>query len=473
MGERMGLAHELALKLAEMRFEDLPAAAIEGSRVAIEDTLGCMLAGAHEPATTIVALTAGDSIGPCVIAGSDRRTSALDAALINGTAAHALDYDNGSNTMGGHASATMVPALLAAADAFGGSGRDILLAHTAGFEIGTRIGLGVNFHHYEKGWHPTSTLGTFAVIGACAKLLGLNVEQTATALAIGASLASGIKANFGTMTKPMHVGHCARNGLFAVLLARGGYTASAKAFEHKQGFFEVYNGAGQYDVHRILEQWAQPLQIVRPGAGYKQYPCCAATHAALDAVLGIVRAQGGRIDPERVARIETWTPARRLAHTDRADPVGNLDAKFSVQYCVSRAVIDGRIGIEDFEGDAWQDPVVRRLMTRVRSTVHRPGQFAADNHFGAEVRLTLVDGTVLSERVDIQLGRTADNPIPPALLRAKFLDCAGRALPKAQAAGLAACLDTLPTLTSVAELTQRLAPAVPRGKYIYKQGVII
>ena len=266
----------------------------------------------------------------------------------------------------------------------------------------------------------------------------------------------------------MHVGHCARNGLFAVLLARGGFTAGAEAFEHKQGFFEVYNGAGNYDATRILEHWAAPLQILQPGAGYKQYPCCAATHSALDATLAIVRGQGGRIDPHRVVKMETWTPARRLAHTNRPDPQSNLDAKFSVQYCVSRAVIDGRIGIEHFEGEAWCDPVVRKLMARVESSVHRPGQFPADNHFGAEVRITLDDGRVLGDRVDIQLGRTADNPIPSAQLRSKFLDCAGRALPLEQTAELAQQLYALLDLPVAARL---MALTVAGDNNKLKQGV--
>ncbi len=454
----MPLARDIAEQIVALRDAALPAASFEASRIAFEDTLGCMLAGAAESCVRIVGAVVAAGAGPCTLIGSGRHAAPLDAALVNGTAAHALDYDNGSNTMGGHVSATVVPALLAAAEAFGGSGHDLLVAHTVGFETGTRIGLGVNFHHYEKGWHPTSTLGTFAVIGACASLLRLDVPQTATALAIGASLASGLKANFGTMTKPMHVGHCARNGLFAVLLARDGFTAGAEAFEHKQGFFEVFNGPGHYDAARILEHWAEPLQILQPGASYKQYPCCAATHAALDATLAIVRNEGGRIAAEQIVNIETWTPARRLAHTDRPDPQGNLDAKFSVQYCVSRALIDGDIGIEHFEGDAWRDQRVRQLMTRVHSTVHRPGQFAPDNHFGAEVRVTLKDGRVLGDRVEIQLGRTADHPILPARLRAKFLDCAARALPAARAVQLARQLDALQGMGEVAPLMRLASP---------------
>jgi len=439
----MGLARELARRIVALGYRDLPPHAIDQSRLAVMDTVGCMLAGAHEDTTKILRATLAPGGGPCVIAGTGVRASALDAALINGTAAHALDFDNGSNTMGGHASATMVPALLAAAQAFGGNGEDIVLGHTAGFEVGTRLGLGVNFHHYEKGWHPSSTLGTFAVIGACASFLKLSVDQTEVALGIGASLASGIKANFGTMVKPLHVGHCARNGLMAVLLARGGYDASALAFEHKQGFFEVYNGAGNYDAGRILNGWANPLQITSPGAGYKQYPCCAATHAALDATFKITARHGGKLDPSRIRKIETWTPARRLAHTNRPQPKGNLEAKFSVQYCVARALIAGEIVLAHFEGDAWRDPTVRALAQRVQSGIHRPCQFAADNHFGAEVRVSFNDGRVDSDRVDVQLGRSADNPIPAPLLRAKFENCAARVLPRAKLAPLAAQLGKL------------------------------
>jgi len=452
---KTALAQALASRIVAMRYDALPPEAIRWSKVAFMDTIGVMLGGAREDCVRIVRELAGASGGPCYVAGSPHRGGCLDAALVNGTAAHALDFDNGSNTMGGHVSATMVPALLAAAEAYGGTGRDLLLAHTVGFETGTRIGRAVNFHHYEKGWHPTSTLGTFAVIAACASLLRLDAEKTATALAIGASLASGIKANFGTMTKPLHVGHCARNGLSAVLLARGGFSANPAAFEHEQGFFNVYNGKGNYDAARVLEGWADPLDIVSPGAGYKEYPCCAATHAALDATFALLREQGP-ITASAIEKVETWTPARRLAHTNRPDPQSNLDAKFSVQYCVARALLDRRIVIEQFEGDAYRDAATRALMRRVHSETHRPGQFAPDNHFGAEVAVTLSDGRRLSARVDIQRGRTADHPIPPELLRAKFQNCAARLLPADCVERLLAKLDALEGLDSARELTRAM-----------------
>jgi len=126
-----------------------------------------------------------------------------------------------------------------------------------------KLALAVNFHHYTKGWHPTATLGTFGAAAACARLMGLDAERTAVALSLAASFASGIKANFGTMAKPMHVGHCARNGLLAARLAQSGFTANTQdVFEHEQGFLDVFNGPGTYDVGRALDAWAAPLDIV-------------------------------------------------------------------------------------------------------------------------------------------------------------------------------------------------------------------
>jgi 2-methylcitrate dehydratase PrpD len=192
---------------------------------------------------------------------------------------------------------------------------------------------------------------------------------------------------------------------------------------------------------------------VRPGAGYKEYPCCAATHAALDATFALLR-DHGTLRADDIETVETWTPARRLAHTNRPEPQSNLDAKFSVQYCVARALIDRRFVIEHFEGDAYRDPDTRALMRRVKSRTHRPGQFPEDNHFGAEVAVTLNDGRRFSSRADIQRGRTSDNAIPADLLRAKFENCAARSLAPEAVTLLGRKLDRLEDVESVRELTQ-------------------
>ena len=448
----MTLIEQIAEKIVAIRHEDLPPEAVMWTKAAVLDTVGVTLAGASEDCARIVAETLGGAPGPCLVFGTGRRTSPLDAALINGTAAHALDFDDVSNSLGGHPSAPILPALFALAETQDCSGADFIGAYVAGFETETRIGRGVHHHHYEKGWHPTATLGVFGAAAACCHLMKLSVAQTAQALAIAASHASGIKANFGTMTKPLHVGHTARSGLWSAMLAKGGFTANSAALEHKQGFLLVYNGAGNFDAGAILKDWGNPYDVTRPGPAFKQYPCCGSTHPALDALLAL-RAEHA-LPADKIARIDSWTHPRRLAHTNRPDPKSGLDAKFSVQYCLARATLQGEIRLEDFEGDAFDDPAVRALMARVHADAR------SDEALGAEVRVTFADGAVISKKVGAALGRGPDNPLPAGALAAKFVNCASRALPAGAVAGLRHMLDTLETQPSVKAVIATLE--VPR-----------
>ena len=451
----MTLARELAKRINGLNYAGLPDPAIHWAKVGILDTVGVTLAGAREDCTRIVEGVAGRGAGPSLIFGGKRRTAPLEAALVNGTAAHALDYDDCNNTLGGHPSVPILPALFAIADETGASGHDFLAAYVAGFETECKIALGVHFYHYTKGWHPTATLGVFGAAAACSKLMKLSDEQTATALSIAASLASGIKANFGTMVKPLHVGHCTRNGMFAALLARDGFAAGDRVFEHKQGFFNVFNGEGNYDAAKILPAWGEPLDIVKPGIAIKQYPCCGSTHSALDAMLKLAREH--KPAAEDIERVDVWTHARRLEHTNRPEPKSDLDAKFSVQYCMVRALLDRRIAIEHFEGKAYEAPAVRTLLPRVHAAPYTTAQFPADNHFGAEVRVALRGGKSLSARVDEPFGRTSDNPLPAGLLKEKFENCAARALPRERVSALYSAIQGFENLRDVREVTAIIA----------------
>lgn len=447
----------IAERIGHISYADLPPEAVYWAKAAILDTVGVTLAGAAEPCTRIVAriLGAGAEIGGCLVFGTDRRASPLDAALINGTAAHALDFDDVSNSMGGHPSAPIVPALFALGEVLDCTGRDFIAAYVAGFETETRIGRGVNLHHYEKGWHPTATLGVFGAAASCCHLIGLDRAKTAQALAIAASLAAGIKANFGTMTKPLHVGHTSRNGLFAAMLAREGFTANDAALEHKQGFLLVFNGAGNFDTAEILADWGRPYDIVSPGLGIKQHPCCGSTHPAVDAMLAL-RAEHD-IVPGKVARIDSRTHPRRLAHTDRPDPQSGLDAKLSVQYCLARALLDGHIVLEHFEGEAFRDPVVRALMRRVHAAPFPDTQEGGGEPLGAELQITFDNGRTVAKRVGRALGRGPDNPLPDDALHAKFANCAGRALPPAQVERLRRTLSHLDKAGSLRDVVAAIA----------------
>ena len=452
----MTLALELAKRINALRYDSLPAEAVHWAKIGILDTVGVTLAGAREDCARLVdGIAARGATGPSLIFGGNRRTAPLEAALVNGTASHALDFDDMTNNLGGHPSAPILPALFALADETGASGRDFMAAYVAGFETECKIAMGVHFYHYTKGWHPTATLGVFGAAAACAKLLKLPDDKTATALSIAASLAAGIKANFGTMVKPLHVGHCTRNGMFAALLARDGFSAGDRVFEHKQGFFNVFNGEGNYDAGKILPAWAQPLDIVKPGIAIKQYPCCGSTHSALDAILKLAREHKPAADD--IERVDVWTHTRRLEHTNRPEPKSDLDAKFSVQYCMARALLDRRISIEHFEGRAYEEPAVRKLLPRVHAAPYTTAQFPAENHFGAEVRSALRGGKALSAKVDQPFGRTSDNPLPAGLLKEKFENCAARVLPRERVAALYPAIQGFENLKDVREMTAIMA----------------
>lgn len=424
----MDIAQRLAERALAIDFETLPPEAIHWAKVGLLDYVGCTIAGSTEPAAKIAAdlMIEEAGNGTSALLGRRERVPAMEAAVVNGTSSHALDYDDISNTMGGHPSAPLLSALLALVDEGRYSGKALLAAYVVGFEVETKIARGVHFHHYTKGWHPTSTLGVFGVAAACSHLLGLDVPRTTTALAIAASSAAGIKANFGTMTKPLHVGLCARGGMLAAKLAARGFTASPNAFEHKQGFLDVYNGAGTYDADRIFERFASPLDIVNPGIAIKQYPCCGSMHSALDAMLALVRSR--EVLPAEVTKIRVWLHPRRLEHTKRPRPNSDLDAKFSVQYGVCRAITDRRIGMEHFEGDRYRDPAVQALLPLVEASTYTTEQFDESNHFGGEVEVTLANGEVLHSKVQQAVGRTSDDPLPRHLLKEKFVDCCSRTL---------------------------------------------
>ncbi|MGH6660723.1 MAG: MmgE/PrpD family protein, partial [Rhodospirillales bacterium] len=361
------IAEKLARRIVSMRYGDLPEQAIRWAKIGILDTVAVMLAGSVEDCVRIVADVEGigAAAGPSLVFGSNRRVPALDAALINGTAAHALDFDDVAESVGGHPSVPLVPAILALGEQVDVSGKDVILAYVVGFETESRIARAVHPYHYDRGWHPTTTIGVFGTVAAAARILKLTEAETATALNLATSLAAGIKANFGTMTKPLHVGHCARSGVLAVLLAKGGFTAGARAFEHPQGYLNVFNSAGNYDTAKIFERWADPLDIVEPGFGLKQCPCCGSTHPAIDAVLKLRREQD--INADDVAAVEILTNPRRLPHTDKPEPKNGLEGKFSIQYVTLRALLDGRVALSHFEDAAVHDPRIRKLLPLVRA----------------------------------------------------------------------------------------------------------
>lgn len=444
----MSLSRELAKRVVALDPARFDPEAVKWARNAIADMIGCTLLGAPTETTGASLMPGIYGPGPCLLLGRKERLGMLDAAFVNGTAGHALDYDDTSKSLSGHPTVIIIPGLLALAEATGASGKDLTDAYIIGVEAATRFARGVNFQHYEKGWHPTATLGIFGAAVAASVMLRSDEAQIADAISISASLASGIKANFGTSTKPLHAGIAARNGLFAALMAARGVNGSPVALEHPQGFLEVFNGAGNYDADRMLVNWAEPLDLLAPGISIKKYPCVYSVHGAIDAAIQLH--DGPLPDSSAVADVLVRMHPRRLLPHVRNPATSALNAKFSLPYSVSRGLVNGAVLLDHFEDAALHDPEVTRVMGLIRMEPHDDDA----NDYGAEVVVTLKDGTVLRQSVAAPLGRGPETPLPQDMLEAKFTDCARRTLTDdgaAQVFALLMRLDALPRATALTD----------------------
>jgi len=390
------------------------------------------------------------------VLGTDKQTSALDATLINGTASHALDFDDFSDVLGGHQSVPLTPVLFALADEHNLSGQQLIDAYVVGFEVEHRFAMALHPHHYDKGWHPTATLGIFGTVASAAYALNLDTEQTTRALAIAASMASGIKANFGTMTKPLHVGHSGRAGLMAVLIAQRGFEANPLAMEHHQGFFNVFNGEGTFDATPLTSAWTSPLTVELPSIGIKQFPCCGSTHQTITAMLRLVQEDG--LNADDVAGIDIHVHSQRLRHTNNAFPDSVLGAKFSQQYAVARALVDGAVRLKDFEGEAFFEPKIVDVLKRISTNTFGTPGAPEGGRWDAEIAVTLNDGRKLNKRVDNMVGRSGDNAMSRDELYAKFADCASKVISESAADAAFEGLMDLENCADVAALTARMAP---------------
>jgi 2-methylcitrate dehydratase PrpD len=411
---------ELATWAAATEVTDIPQQAQATAKRSILDCIGVTIAALGEPLADVVgAYLGGTGEGTASVVGRSGGVPAETAALVNGALAHALDFDDVSHTMGGHPTIPALWPALALAEVTGASGAELLRAYCIGVEIETAIARGVNFHHYDHGWHPTATLGTFGATASAASMHRLPPERFAAALAYAAATAAGIKASFGTMAKPLQVGRAAQNGVLAAALAKAGATAGLDAFEAKQGFANVYDGEGNYDLSQITAHLADPWDLVDPGIAIKLHPCCGGTHAAVDCGIELHRALGGA---ERIARAEVAIHRRRYAHLDRPEPTGPLDAKFSLQHTVALALLRGVVRMDDFTDDAILAPEVVELRRRI-SAAPLAEDREGPEHFAAEVRVVLDDGAERTVRFERPRGRTAETALTDLDIETKFRAC--------------------------------------------------
>jgi len=449
----MSAAARLAEFVVKISLEECPSEAIGRVRRAALDTLGVMLAGAAEPVAAIVrkVVRVEGGIPLATVIGTTLKTAPGWAALANGAAGHAHDFDDTNFALLGHPSVPLFSTTLAAAEAEMATGRALVLGYIIGFEIDVALGTALNPDHYTRGWHATSSIGTLGCAAAAARIMGLDVVQTRHALAIAASHASGLKENFGSMTKPYHAGHAARNGILAAQLAREGMTASETALDGHQGYVAAFGGGQSLD--RALDTLGRTWHLLASGIAVKPYPSCALTHSAIDALIGL-RAEHN-LRPHDVAAVQvgvTRVVPDVLAHSR---PTTALERKFSMQYCAAAALAEGRVDFGSFADGDVANRDTRELMERVTMVVDPALPQGVDQHAWSRVTIKLRDGRTLATEPRGARGHP-DTPLSDAALRDKFLGCARTMLSPDEADGVAEQIGHLEDIPDVRALTSRL-----------------
>lgn len=392
---------------------------------AIIDTLACMHAGASDYSTDAVLRAFADQhfddAPAAVVCG--RRANASTAALVNATAAHALDYDDNFVPGMCHASAVLVPALLALGQQVDADGAGLVDAYLVGLQCQAFVGEGIGFSHYTAGWHGTSTVGMIGTAAAAASLLGLGQVGVAWALSNAVSLASGTKGQFGSPIKPLHAGFAARNGVDAAVLAASGMHGRLDILEGPQGFRDLFGGSnpGSWDTDKVINRTDHVIESW--GVWPKQHPCCGSTHLIVDAVLDLQEEY--RFTSADVVGVDATVLSANARNLPYSQPKDEMQARFSMQYCVDRALDKGHLSLADFTPQFVRANADAQQLSRIRLKVWPPEKEASllsENRILNRVSVTLRDGRVLvGERTEAR-GTNAD-PFSDTARRLKFLDC--------------------------------------------------
>ena len=410
---------------------DWSAEALQTGHMALTDTVGCMLAGAGSGLTHKLWAAIGDwGDGACSLAGRTESLSAPWAALYNGACAHALDFDDNFDPAKAHASAVLVPALLAVAELEDRSVADLIDAYIVGLQIMGRVGQAVNPFHRNRGWHATATLGAIGAAAGCARLLRLPAAQTAHAISMSTSRAGGFMSQFGSETKPLHAGFAASGGVQSALMARAGLTAGADTLGGPNALRTLMVGP---DVEALAEQMrgtaehgqtmtfaggdiGTPLHVETYGLKIKRFPNCGSVHRALDGVLALREAHG--LTLETTAEIFVRAPESHLRNLMYETPTNEAEAKFSLEYNLAAGLKSGMVTLADFTDEAIARADVRAFFPKIRKE-YVPKM---ESEFPTEVHIRTTDGETHSTQIKMPIG-SKSAPITLEQLFDKFDAC--------------------------------------------------
>lgn len=400
-----------------------------------EDTIASAVAGAGDTGSEMVRQTLNDR-GTVPVIGGTFCTSAAEAALANGYAAHAVEMDENFLIGLGHLCTVVVPAILSVGHEIDADGHRALDALIVSSEVMARIGLAMTRAHTDRGWHGTSTIGALAAAAACARLLRLDAEETTHALAIAVSMSAGPKAQFGTPTKPLHAGLAAQAGVIAAKLASKGLRANPHALEGQNGFGELYAGVNPVDWSNMVPQAHEPLAIEWAGMAFKPWPVCGATHRAIAGVLSLRKTHG--FSAGEVSSVVIEVSHGVMVNLKYPDPQNHKQAQFSMQYAIALALQCDRLTLADYTAEAIHNVATRKLMplvSMVKNPLSIEGNESATSHFPHKVSISLKDGRCFEQQVQHMKGGL-DDPLTEEDRRAKFDMCCEGILPRDQ-------LDTL------------------------------
>lgn len=444
----MALTSELGRFLETIRFEAIPDEAIELASLGFTDTLGVIMAGIAEPIVNMVhsEIATGPAPRQARACLSDLWVSAPDAALVNGTAAHALDYDDQALT--GHPSAVLCSAILAEGEHLGSTGREMATAYVAGYEVWSEL-VRRNTAYHVKGWHPTSVFGVVAAAASMAVLRKLPADRASAALAMAASHSSGLAVNFGTMTKPYHVGMAARAGVISARLAATGATASKVAFEHPRGFLTAYSPTMEADRTsdvRLGEHW----DILSHRLCIKRYPTCYFMHRSFAATAEMLR--GKNISPDAVESVVVTMGRGQLAVLVNEKPQTAHEARFSGHFAMATAVITGKMTVDELTDEVVQRQDIQAFFPKVsfdpideydsRDPAHSPYD---------RVVIRLKSGETLDTGKVTKIPGHAYSPLTTDELWEKFRECTARTHDEASARAMFDTAQHLADVSSTAD----------------------
>jgi 2-methylcitrate dehydratase PrpD len=449
--------------VCRVQARDLPADVVSLGKKSILDGLGLALSGSVAKSGELVRRHLREQhlgAGPSTVIGGGLKVAPRFAAFANGVGIHADDYDDTQLAVAPdrvyglltHPTAPALPAALATGELVGASGEAVMLAYHLGVEVECKIAEAINPRHYQTGFHATATCGTFAAASASARLLGLEREATQRALSIAGSQSAGLRENFGTMTKPFHAGRASESGVVAAQFAASGWTATDRILEAPRGFFNAAGGG--YDAGAIAGKLGAPWTFESPGVSIKPHPSGSLTHPGMTEMLRLIREH--RIRGENVVRVRVGTNSNMPNALIHHRPRNELQAKFSMEFCMAILLIEGRAGLGEFTDEVVLRPDIQAMIEKVDFGVDEVAERAGYHKMTTIIDIELSDGRKVSGRADFGKGSPV-NPMSYEDVAEKFRECAEYAqLPKTKIKDVVNMVRDLETLGSIERLTGAL-----------------